>query len=220
MGLAAARQHALDQLGRPRPGLGHVDVGIGAEDRQGVAQRDHGRGDVAMEIEAGDQRRLRPDHPADPGQELPFSVLQVFGDHGAVQVEIDGIAVAQAREVFEDLAGDTLIGLFGDLGRGGRLGPAQGQQLVAALARPLDEAGDRQVDACDRLDERRPAGQARPSATPCEVLEGRLRRREGVGLVLKAADRDPRHDSPFGACPLRRRQFSAPAAPPRPSHDP
>jgi hypothetical protein len=220
VGLAAARHHALDQLSRPGAGLGHVDVGIGAENRQGVAQLDHGRRDVGMEVEAGDQRRLRPDHPADPGQELPFSVLQVFGDHGAVQVEIDGIAVAQAREVFEDLAGDTLIGLFGDLGRRGGLGPAQGQQFVAALARPLNEAGNRQVDPGDRLDERRPAGQAWPGPAAREVLEGRLRRREGICLVLKAADRDPRHDSPFGACPLRCRQFFASAARPRPNRGP
>jgi hypothetical protein len=67
---------------------------------------------------------------------------------------------------------------------------------VAAPARFFDEARDRDIGAADDLQERRPArqGRERPAAL-LEILEIGLLFREGIGLVLKAADGDPCHSS-------------------------
>ena len=56
-------------------------------------------------------------------------------------------------------------------------------------AQGLDRAGDRDVVASDRVDQLGPADIARPGVGAGEIVPGRPLRREGVGLVLKTADR-------------------------------
>ena len=75
-----------------------------------------------MQVQAGDDGHGRADGLAHARQQLAFAVVQVLGDHGAVQVQVDGVVAAFARR-FDDLAGDALIGVGGDVG--GRLAPAQ-----------------------------------------------------------------------------------------------
>src|SRR6266542_4282210 len=74
----------------------------------------------------------------------------------------------------------------------------------------LDRAGDRQVDPLDRVDQLGAAHKARPGIGPLEIGPGRALRRKGVGLVLKPADRDPRHVLPFPKpwLPYRRKPVS------------
>src|SRR3546814_19986621 len=114
----------------------------------------------------------------------------MLGHHGAVQVEKEPVDVLQRREVLKDLADDALIGILGHVRRGRRLAPRQRQQLVPLRLRRLDEAGDRDVDALDGLDQRLAARQARPAAGPGEGGGGRLRRGAGGGLLLGAAESD------------------------------
>ena len=178
---------------RASAGRGHVDVGVGPKRDQGIGQLDHSRRDVGVQIEARHQRQIRPDEIADPSQNLALAVLQVLGDHGSVEIQVEAVQGLEIAQVRQDLAGDPFEGLLRHRRRGGRLGPGERQQLVAERPRLLDEARDRDVDPGDRFEERRPAGQARPSAGSGEILEGRRRGREAVGLVLKAADGDAGH---------------------------
>jgi hypothetical protein len=57
-----------------------------------------------------------------------------------------------------------------------------------------DSAGDRNVEPLDRCDQLRPAHERRPGVGAIEILPGRFERGKGVGLVLKPADRDSRHE--------------------------
>jgi hypothetical protein len=57
-----------------RAGLGHVEMGIGAEDRDGGGQIDHGLREVGVEIEADRDGQVRADLCADEPQERPFAV--------------------------------------------------------------------------------------------------------------------------------------------------
>ena len=63
----------------------------------------------------------------------------------------------------------------------------------------VDEAGDRQIDALYRIDERRAAAQPGPGISLHEVFERRARGCERIGLVLYAADRDTTHASGISA---------------------
>src|SRR3546814_23688 len=103
-------------------------------------------------------------------------------------------SILQPGEILEDLADDALVGILGDLRRGRGIAPRQRQQGVPLLLRDLDEAGHRDVDALDGREQRLAAREARPGALLQEVGVGRVRGREGVGLVLEAAEGDAGHD--------------------------
>ena len=92
-GCEAARQ----QLGGAFAGGGHVDVRIGAVRHQRVGLAQHAPRDVGVQVEAGDDRQLRPDDRAQPRQQLAFAVVGVLGHRGAVQVEVDRVEPALSR---------------------------------------------------------------------------------------------------------------------------
>ena len=46
---------------------------------------------VGVQIEADHQRQILADHLAHAPQDFTFAIVEMLGDHGAVQVEIDGI---------------------------------------------------------------------------------------------------------------------------------
>jgi hypothetical protein len=117
----------------------------------------------------------------------------MLGDHRAMQVEIDAVERHMRGEVVEDITGDLLIGVALDIRGGRRRAPAERQQLMAERLQRLDRAGDRQVEPLDRIDQLGPAHKAGPGVGPLEIGPARASRRKGVGLVLKPADRDPRH---------------------------
>lgn len=64
---------------------------IGAEGDERVSHRHHERRDIAVQVEADDERNVRPDRSAHPPQQFAFAVIMVLRDHGAVQVEIDAV---------------------------------------------------------------------------------------------------------------------------------
>src|SRR5262252_1396180 len=64
--------------------------------------------------------------------------------------------------------------------------------MAEALQR-LHRPGDRDVEAGDGVDHLRSPHEGRPGIGAGEILPRRFLRREGVGLVLKAADGDAGH---------------------------
>ena len=64
---------------------------IGAVRHQCVAVPDHCLRDVGVQIEAGDDRNAIADQAPHARQELALAVVEVLGDHGAVEVEIDPV---------------------------------------------------------------------------------------------------------------------------------
>ena len=72
-------------------GVGHVDMRIGAVGDQRVGMLDHFRRHIGVQIEADHQRQILADHLPHAAQDFAFAVVEMFRDHGAVQVEIDGV---------------------------------------------------------------------------------------------------------------------------------
>ena len=128
-------------------------------------------------------------------KQLAFAVLGVLRHHGAVQVEVDGVERAELREVLVEQRPHLLVGILGDVGSRRRRRPGERHDLVAELGQALHGAGDRDVEAFDAGDHLRPAQQRRPGVGAHELLPGRLLRREGIGLVLKATHSDSRHEA-------------------------
>src|SRR6187200_3252811 len=79
----------MSRAGAPR--VGHIDVGIGAVGDQRIGMFDHFRRDIGVEIEARHQRQILADHLAYAGEDFAFAVVEMLGDHRAMQVEIDAI---------------------------------------------------------------------------------------------------------------------------------
>ena len=117
----------------------------------------------------------------------------MLGHHGAVQVEVDRVDRADLVEPAQQQGGDMLEGLLGHMrGRRG-VGPGQRLAAMARLLRRLDEAGEGEVDAAHRVEQAGAGGHRREAAAVLEMLDARLGGREGIGLVLEAADCDGCH---------------------------
>src|SRR5262249_18825102 len=118
--------------------------------------------------------------------------------HGAVQIEIDRIERSEPAQILVEQRPHFLVGVLSDVGRRRRGRPGQRYYVVAELGQALDGAGDRHVEAFDAGDHLRPAQQRRPGVGAHELAPRRLLGRKGIGLVLKAADGDTRHEiSPY-----------------------
>jgi hypothetical protein len=186
-------QQAVEQSGGAAAGRRHVDMRIGAvaDHRAGVAY--HLRRQIGVVVEAGHDRDPVTDQGADAAQQFALAVLVMLGDHRTMQVEIDAVERLSRGEIFEHRAGDLLVGVALDIGGRRRRAPARRHQLVPQFLQCLNRAGDRDVEALDRVDQLGPANKARPGVGPLEIGPGGALRRKGVGLMLKPADRNPRH---------------------------
>jgi hypothetical protein len=91
----ARSDRAFEQLRGTRARGGHVDVRIGAIGDETVRVFQHRARDIRMQVEARDDRHARTDDSADTREDLAFAVVEMLGDHRAMQVEID--AVDRAR---------------------------------------------------------------------------------------------------------------------------
>jgi len=105
-------------------------MGVCAERDQCVGQRQHTRGHVGMQIEAGDDRRSWSDHLAQAREQLAFAVVEMGGHHGAVQVEIEGVRPCGAGGL-DNLAGNSFECVLCDVSRRAGGGPDHRQQDVA-----------------------------------------------------------------------------------------
>ena len=69
-------------------------------------------------------------------QDFAFAVVEMLGDHRAVQVEIDGVERARRRDAVDQHLDDALIGVFGHMRRRRRRGEDGRDQFPAFGLRP------------------------------------------------------------------------------------
>jgi hypothetical protein len=171
------------------PGLGPVDMRIGAERGEQVGVRNHRVRHVDVQIKRADDRHILADHRADAAQQLALGVVVTVGDHGAVQLAEDHVGAAPPIAI-DQRGAHALEGLRGDRACRLRHGPGDRDDRVAALACLLDEAGQADVQPGHRRQHRLTLAGAGPGAGACEILPGRGRVHEGRAFVHEAADRD------------------------------
>lgn len=143
-----------------------------------------------MKVEACDDGNVRPHARAHTTQQFAVGVIDVLGDHGAVQIETDGVKLPERAQIIEQHRRDPLVRIPRDVCGRRRGTPHQRRNGVAAGARLADEAGGGQVDSAHCIEQRRSAREARPRIGRFEIGEGRLHGRERIRLVPKAADCD------------------------------
>jgi hypothetical protein len=177
------------QRGAARAGFRAVDVRIGAVRAHRAGMLQHAAGDVGVQVEAGQQRHRGPDRRAQPLQQFAFGIVDMLGHRSAVQVEVDRVEAAAPR-VADDVLGDALEGLAGDMRRRAGAGPGRGYERPAALPRCADEAAHRQAGAAQPIEHRRAAAEGREGRAAFEGGPVGPARGEGVGLVLEAGDED------------------------------
>ena len=157
-----AGKERIEMRGGARAGFGHVDMRIGPVADQRIGFGHHLRRHIGVKIEAGDQRNVGADGGADARQQFALAVVEMFGDHGAVKIEIDGIEGCRAVERVEHHRGDALEGIFGHMRGRRRRTPDQRQKRVAGFRCGVDETGDGHVHAAEAGQQRRPALQFGP----------------------------------------------------------
>ena len=95
-------------FGAGAAGVGHVDMRIGAVGDQCVRMLHHFRRHVGVQVEADHQRQVLADHLTHTPQDFAFAIVEMLGDHGAVQVEIDGIERSGRGDAVDDHLDDAL----------------------------------------------------------------------------------------------------------------
>ena len=163
---------------------------IGAIGHQRIGHRHHPRRDIAVQVEADDERNLRADRSAHAPQQLAFAVIVMLGDHGAVQVEIDAVQRQRRGDALHQFPGDGLESLGRDMGGGARRAPERRHELPVPPTSGVDEAGSADIHALHRREDRFAARQRRPAATLQERLHSGHAGREGVGFVKKPTECD------------------------------
>ena len=204
--LLTAAQQQLQMLGRSTAGVGHIDMRIGAIGDQRVGMLDHPRCDVGVQIDADHQRQVGADHLADARQDLAFAIVEMFGDHRAVQVEIYRVELSGRLDTVDHDFDDALERILGDMRRWARAAGDGGDQLPAFGVGLFDEAGEADIDATHHLEDVGADRHRRPPTAMHERLPGRLGGRKGVGLVQEATDGDTGH----GCCSLADLTFVIP----------
>src|SRR5690606_5640196 len=173
-----ALESAGDDVGGAHAGRADVDVGIGVKAR-------HHRGvahdvvvDIGVHVERHAHRRVGVDF-AQAAQQVAFGVFDSLGDHGAVQVEQDGV-VAAAPHFLEHQPAQAFVGVR----VGGRAGPGLGRHrhddLRAFAARDFDIAAQAAVGVFVGTDGAF-AGEYLGTAAK-EAFERRRHRGKSVGL--------------------------------------
>ena len=59
---------------------------------------DHRARDIGVQVEAGDDRRAQSDDVAHAREQLAFAVVQVLGNHRAMQIEVHAVDRARRSE--------------------------------------------------------------------------------------------------------------------------
>ena len=149
-----------------------------------------------MQVEAGHDGHLRPHHRAYAPQQFRFAVVEMVGDHGAVQVQVDGVDGPRIGEAADDRAANAFERVLGDMGRRARRTPGESDELVAVCVQRGDGTRRGNVGAREARRDLCAIGERRPPTPLFERGEGGLRRCKRVRFMLETADRDARH-----ACP-------------------
>ena len=197
--LPGTQQHG-EMMGGGAAGVGHVDMGIGAIGDQRVGMFDHLRRHIGVQVEADHQRQVVADYAADAGENFAFAVVEMFCHHGAMQIEIDGIQWPCRLDAVNHHFGYAFERIFCHM-RGGTGGAGDGRHQFPAIGFCLlDKACQSDIDVAHDLEHIGTPCHRRPAAAMHEIVIIRLRRREGVGLVQKAANGDTGHISISGNC--------------------
>ena len=129
---------------------------------------------------------------AHASQHFALAVLERLTDHGAVQVEIDGIDRHRRGEAADQLAGDALVGVGGDEPAGAPARPQQRHDLVLRL-HVAQKTGEREARIAEPFDHVGAAHQGRAVAMAREVGKVRPLADKAVGFVMEAADGNAMH---------------------------
>ena len=133
------------------------------------------------------------DDGADAAEQFAFGVVEALRHHGAVQFEedaVEGTCLHRVGQGGDQEGGDALEGFGGDRAGGVGEAPEERRDLRPGLLRRGDGAGAGHRGRAQGLDQGVGALQRREAAGAEEVLPARRHRREGVALVLEAADGD------------------------------
>ena len=157
---------------------------------------------VGVQVEARDDRHLRPDDAAHARENLAFAVVEMLGHHRAVQVEVDAVdgrpPARGARVISPTMRSNASLVTCAEGDAAPHASP--GVRWPARVQR-VERAGGRNVGAVEARRDRVAERQRRPAAALLERVIVRLRRREGVGLVLESADGN--HAMTPSRCALR-----------------
>ena len=196
---SARRKRAFEKPRRALACRGHVDVRIRAIRVESVRVLDHRPRHVGVQVEACDYRHARPDDLAHARQQFTFAIVEMFGDHRAMQIQIDAVDRAGLAQAFQHVADDALVRVAGNLRRRRRRTPHQAQRAVARGVQRIEGAGGRNVGAGQARRDRVAIGYFGPAPTVFERGIIGLRGRKRIGFVLESAYRDDSHPKlPWG----------------------
>jgi hypothetical protein len=81
-----SRKYRIEMGRGLRPGLRHIDVGIGTISNQRIGIGDHFIGDIGMKIETRDKRDFAAYRAPHARENFAFTVVEMLADHRAVQI--------------------------------------------------------------------------------------------------------------------------------------
>ncbi len=167
---------AADQVGeRALPGGFPVPVRRRAQRREKIRRLDEGRGDIAVQIEAGRDRHSLSHVRLDRGDQVALAIADRLDLHRAVEAEVDAVHRQRPLQSLQQLLLECLVSgaLHQAVGRGA--GGQSRRKLDSLLAPAVPErAGDDFVSPAD-----------------VELSQARGEGGKGIGLVTDAADGDP-----------------------------
>ena len=150
-------------------GVGHIDMRVGAIGDQRVRLFDHLRRHIGVQIETDHQRQIRADHLAHARNDFALAIVDMLGDHGAMQIEINRVDRTRRLDAIDDRFGDAFIGVLRHMRRRARGAPDGRHQLPAHRFGGRDEAGDADIDVAQLLEQFCALAHRRPAAAMYEV---------------------------------------------------
>ena len=146
-----------------------------------------------MEVEAHDQRQVLAYHLAHAPEDFALAVVEMFRDHRTVQIEINRIELSRRLDALDQYLDDALIGVAGHMRAGTGAARNRRDHLPALSFRRFNESRQPDIDVAHDPEHVCALSHRRPATAMHEVVVGRLRRREGIGLVQEAANGDTGH---------------------------
>jgi hypothetical protein len=117
----------------------------------------------------------------------------MFRNHGAVQVEVDGVEPAGRGDAVDHHLCDALEGILLNVRRRGCSGEDGRHQLPIPSLGLFDKSRQADIDVAHDPEHISALRHRWPAAAMHKIFKSRLGRREGVGLVQKTANGDAGH---------------------------
>ncbi|MNV62589.1 hypothetical protein D3C71_1551400 [compost metagenome] len=156
------------------------------DQRVGLSQHEFGH--VGVQVQAGDQRYVRPDQCAHASQHFAFAIVVVLGDHCPMKIEIHPIGRQRRGNVLQQDRHDALERITRYVrGRAGGA-PQGGDQGVLVFARRVRKACRGNIGSLDSREDLLAARHARPASAQFEGVPICLAWCKRIRFVLKAAN--------------------------------